>query len=308
MSEIILHHYPQSPVTEKVRVGFGIKQLEWRSVEVARIPPRPLLHPLTGGYRRVPVMQIGADIYCDSECILREIDRRYPEPTFYPGGGYGMPWALNGWTSGKLFETSVALVLGSAADELPEDFAADRGRLYFGPDHDLKAIGSDAPHLTAQLRPQLGWLDQRLAHGRAFILGDEPGLPDATCYFVVWFLRGRWAGGPEFLSQFSHLEAWEARVRDIGHGKHSDLQAQEALEIGKEATPQTPEQADPGDPQGLEPGMPVTVTALGIGGDPSVAGTVRYVDRETIAILREDETAGSICQHFPRTGYRVAKA
>jgi len=73
MSEIIFHHYPLSPVAEKVRVSFGIKQLSWRSVVIPRIPPKPLLMPLTGGFRRTPVMQIGADIYCDSQCILREL-------------------------------------------------------------------------------------------------------------------------------------------------------------------------------------------------------------------------------------------
>ena len=60
MNEIILHLYPQSPVAEKVRVCLGIKRLEWLSVEIPRLPPKPDLMPLTGGYRRTPVMQIGA--------------------------------------------------------------------------------------------------------------------------------------------------------------------------------------------------------------------------------------------------------
>src|SRR5689334_19212590 len=33
--------------------------------------PRPELMPMTGGYRRTPVLQIGADIYCDTQLILR---------------------------------------------------------------------------------------------------------------------------------------------------------------------------------------------------------------------------------------------
>ena len=77
MTEIVFHHYPQSPVAEKVRVVFGIKQLHWRSVEIPRIPPKPDLMPLTGGYRRTPVLQVGADIYCDSQCIMRELERRF---------------------------------------------------------------------------------------------------------------------------------------------------------------------------------------------------------------------------------------
>ena len=61
-SEVIFHAYPQSPVAEKVRVAFGIKGLAWRKVEIPRLPPKPMLTALTGGYRRTPVMQIGADI------------------------------------------------------------------------------------------------------------------------------------------------------------------------------------------------------------------------------------------------------
>ena len=62
MPEIILHHYPTSPFSEKIRRIFGYKKLAWRSVEIPRSAPKPDLMPLTGGYRRTPVMQIGADI------------------------------------------------------------------------------------------------------------------------------------------------------------------------------------------------------------------------------------------------------
>ena len=92
-SQIILHHYPQSPVSEKVRVVLGIKGLDWKSVEIPRLPPKPNLMPLTGGYRLTPVMQIGADIFCDSLAIIREIDRRHPTPTLFPAARKAWPGA-----------------------------------------------------------------------------------------------------------------------------------------------------------------------------------------------------------------------
>lgn len=305
MSDIILHHYPQSPVTEKVRVAFGLKGLDWRSVTIPRIPPKPDLMPLTGGYRRTPVMQIGADIYCDSSCILREIDRRFPEPTFYPGGGYGLPWALGQWCDTVLFDLVLRVVLGHAPDELPKEFAADRGRLYFGPDHDLRVVQAGLPHTLAQLRGHLGWLDERLAHGRDFILG-EPGLPDVFAYYIVWFLRGRWPEGPDFLSQFPALVAWEQRVAALGHGNPSDMEASEALEIAKTAEPETPEQGDSLDPQGLKPGMGVRIVPMGDGGDPHVEGETCFVSRDTVAIAHENARVGRISIHFPRLGYEIS--
>jgi len=306
MTEIILHHYPQSPVSEKVRVGLGIKRLAWRSVEIPRLPPKPELMPLTGGYRRTPVLQVGADVYCDSQCILRELERRCPEPSFFPGNSAGIAWGVSRWTDGTLFDTAVKLVLGAAADQLPEAFAKDRGRLYLGPDADFAALQADLPHVVAQLRAQLGWIDDRLATGRSFVLGDQPGLPDALAYYLVWFIRGRWDGGPGLLSQFPALEAWERRVAAIGHGSPSEMTAGEALDIARAATTEIPEGADADDPQGLTPGMAVSVVPDVDGGDPAVTGTVRRVDRETISILRDDPRVGEVCVHFPRVGFRVA--
>ena len=309
MPEIILHHYPQSPVAEKVRVGLGIKGLAWRSVEIPRIPPKPLLMPLTGGYRRTPVMQIGADIYCDSQCILREIESRVPQPTFYPGGADGMAWGVSRWTDGELFDQVIKLVLGAAGDALPADFAEDRGRLYLGADwaEGLKRAHADLPHIAGQIRAQFGWMDQRLETGRRFMLGDAPGLPDALAYYLVWFLRGRWAEGPAFLSEFPALEGWEARIRAIGHGTISEISAEAALAVARAAEPETAVQADPGDPQGLAPGMDVTVAPDLDGGEEAVAGRVRAGSRETIAILRDDPQVGRVCVHFPRVGYRIER-
>ena len=110
--EIILHHYPASPVSEKVRVALGIKKLAWRSVEIPRVPPKPDVLPLTGGYRRTPFMQVGADIYCDSHCILRELQRRHREPDFFPGHSEGVTWALGRWAD-SAFDAAVRLSLGA---------------------------------------------------------------------------------------------------------------------------------------------------------------------------------------------------
>jgi glutathione S-transferase len=252
-------------------------------------------------------MQIGADVYCDSQCILREIERRHPEPTFYPGGADGMAWGVSRWTDGELFTQTIKLVMGAAGDALPADFAEDRGRLYLGPDwvEGLKRTQADLPHIAAQIRGQFGWIDQRLAAGRRFMLGDAPGLPDALAYYLVWFVRGRWPEGPGFLAQFPALEAWEARVRAIGHGTVGAMDAEEALAVARAARPETAEAADPADPQGLSPGMKVTIAPDLDGGEEAVAGRIRAVDRETVAVLRESPETGQVCVHFPRVGYRV---
>ena len=69
MDTLILHHYPASPFAEKIRRVLAFKQLAYRSVIIPDVMPKPDVLALTGGYRRTPILQIGADIYCDTALI-----------------------------------------------------------------------------------------------------------------------------------------------------------------------------------------------------------------------------------------------
>lgn len=306
-NEIIYHNYPQSPVAEKVRVVFGIKGLAWRDVEIPRLPPKPLLTTLTGGYRRTPVMQIGADIYCDSQCIIRELERRHPTPTLMPSKDSGLMWCLSRWTDGALFDLSVKIVLGAAGDDLPKDFAEDRGRLYLGADwaEGLKKANAALPHLMAQLRAPLSWLDTQLADGRKFLLGDNAAAIDAQMFHVVWFVRGRCAAGPALMSEFKNLERWEQSVTALGHGTSSAMSPEEAIERAKSLQPIAASGVSEGDPQGLKPGMAIAVTPDVDGGEQAVSGILRSADAETVCVERVSDDAGTVCVHFPRAGYRL---
>jgi glutathione S-transferase len=305
--EIILHHYPASPVSEKVRVALGIKNLAWRSVEIPRVPPKPDVMPLTGGYRRTPVMQVGADIYCDSQCILRELHRRHPRPAFFPGDSEGVTWALGRWTD-SLFDTAVRLSMGANADQLPEAFLQDRGRLFFGPAWNAGRLKADVLHVASQLRAQFGWIDRQLGDGRYYLPGAVPGLFDAMCYYLVWFTRSRWQGGPKMLAEFPRLEKWEQRVKALGHGRPSPMTAAEAIDIARMSETATLERGDSQESQGLRPGQRVGVVSDADSGETPVEGVIRKVDANSIAILRDHPRVGTVCVHFPRVGYRVAVA
>ena len=309
-TDIILHNYPQSPVAEKVRVALGIKGASWCNVEIPRLPPKPMLVPLTGGYRRTPVLQIGADIYCDSQCIIRKLESHVSGPSLTPTAEAGLMWCLSRWTDGPLFDLAVKLVLGSAGDNLPQDFAEDRGRLYLGEDWaaGLKQANVQLPHLVAQMRAPLSWLNETLGDGRPYLLGAAPSAVDAQIYYVVWFVRGRWAGGPAMLSEFTHLVRWEKTIEDLGHGSQTDLSAEAALEIALATEPAEKTGVLPNDPQGLELGAAVTVKPDVDGGEQPVDGTVRYADAETICIDRSDPQTGAVSVSFPRAGYRIELA
>ena len=139
---------------------------------------------------------------------------------------------MDRWT---LFDQTVRHVLGAAGDNLDKDFAADRGRLYLGEDWAaaLKQANAELPHLVSQMRAPLSWLNAQMSDGRAFLLGAKPAAIDAQFYYVVWFLRGRWADGPSFLSEFTDIVRWEKNIRAIGHGTPSEMAPLDAISRAK---------------------------------------------------------------------------
>src|SRR6516164_1289264 len=213
---IILHHFEQSPFSEKIRVVFGLKNIDWTSVVISRIMPRPDLMPLTGGYRRTPVMQIGADIYCDTQCIIRELERRFPEPTLFPPGYEGLGSASAMWTDRSFFQNTVNLVFGSLADRVPQDFIADRERLR-GAKFDVPAMTAAIPQMKDQFRAHVDWIERQLGDGREWLLNGF-SLADINAYMNIWYALGNLAGLEQVLQPFPRALAWVARIKAIGHG------------------------------------------------------------------------------------------
>jgi glutathione S-transferase len=303
---IILHHFEASPFSEKVRLVFGLKNLAWTSVLISRIMPRPDLMPLTGGYRRTPVMQVGADIYCDTQCILREIERRFPEPSLFPDGREGTAWATGMWTDRSFFQNTVNLVFGSLADKVPPEFIADREQLR-GAKFDVAAMKAAIPQMRDQFRAHVQWIDAQLGEDRAWLCGDRAGLIDINAYMNVWYVRAHLPDVDAMLAEFSNARAWEARVRAIGHGSRSELSSAEALEIATAATPRTAVAADPSDPNGRKPGDRVEIVPDDYG-KIKVAGEIVALSAQRIAIRRNDSRAGDVVVHFPRAGFVVTPA
>ena len=306
MSEIILHHYPSSPFAEKVRVCLGIKGLAWRSVEQPVIMPKPALVALTGGYRRIPVMQIGADVWCDTLAMVAELERRAPEPSLFPGGDRGLGQALALWTDRLMFQAAVALIFGGLGDRIPPAFVADRQAMS-GARFDPAALAAGVPHMAGQLRACLAWVEAQLGDGRPFLTGDHPGLADASAYYNLWFLRSAYPPAAALADPFAAVLAWEARVRAIGHGTPSALAPDEAIAVARGATPAARAEIDTADPSGFSAGERVAVAADDYGRDP-IVGTLVTLTATEVAIRREDAAAGEVVVHFPRVGFTVARA
>ncbi len=302
MTDIILHHYDTSPYAEKVRTGLGLKGLAWASVELPQIMPKPNLTALTGGYRKTPVLQIGADIYCDSQLIMRELERRHPTPSFYPAGR-GAADALAWWAEKTMFLPAVSIAFAKRPEVLPKGFLEDRAK-FSGRNIDPVVMLAAVPNQLDQLRAHFDWLDQTLADGRSFLQGRAVGLSDLAAYHPVWYLRQNFGSAAAPLDGFPRLLSWAERVAAIGHGRRSPMTSEQALDVARTATSIAEASTDAKDPIGRKPGQVVSVTPDDTGRDP-VIGELVTSGIDEIVIRRRDPAIGEVCVHFPRAGFVV---
>lgn len=309
MTNIILHHYPASPFAEKARVMLGFKGLSWSSVTVPAIMPKPDLIALTGGYRKTPVMQIGADIYCDTAMIARQLDRMQPLPALYPEGREAVAASAAHFADQVMFQHGVAMNFQphavaerfrDAPEEVMQAFVADRKKLFEG--------GTAAPLHPAQAKSQwpalLGRLEQQLGESGSFLLGEEPCIVDFSYYHPLWFVANNKAVA-DTLGPYPQVRSWMEAVAACGHGEFAEMSPEQAIEAARSNTPESRQSTDFVDLNGFQNGQQVTVAAADYGVDP-VAGTLVCQDAEEIIIARENERAGLVHVHFPRFGFRIS--
>jgi glutathione S-transferase len=303
MPQVILHQYDSSPFSEKVRICLGIKDLAWSAVDQPVIMPKPDLVPLTGGYRRIPVMQIGADIYCDSQLIARELDRRFPQRHLYPPGSEALVNAIEQWCDKALFQSAVLAIFGSIGDSVDPAFIKDREALS-GQPFNVAAMKALAPFAVTQIKAHAALLAQQFGDGCTFLAGTDPSLADAAAYYNFWFVRSFSPGIADRFDDLTGFDDWYGRVTAIGHGRRESMTPAEAIETAATAQPgetgMLPADAD------LR-GRTISLAATDYGRDP-IIGTFAGSTQYSLTVARNDPDIGQVNVHVPRLGYSVTAA
>lgn len=303
----ILHHYPPSLFSEKVRLLFGYLELEWHSVIIPPIMPRPDLMPLSGGYRKTPIMQVGANIYCDSEIICRHLAVLANDTTLYAHGFNTERVAR--WADTELFRIVVAL------NFRPEAIQAQMSQMSAA---DIQAFQKDRAELSAgapnnrvdpdSAEAQFNGLLQNLESSLVakFLFGDTPCIADFSLYHCLWFV-GQNAANVSLLEGWPNINAYMQRIADFGHGQYTKIPSHEALKIGANAEPKAPANArvDKKIAGDLLVGDAVTVAANDYGRNPIAGKLVSWTASEVV-ISREDPKAGAVMIHVPNIGFEVA--
>jgi glutathione S-transferase len=314
MNDLILHHYPESPFSEKVRLIFGAKKLHWKSVQIPWVAPKPDLTALTGGYRRTPVLQVGADIYCDTALICDVLEHMRSEPTLYPPHLKGACRIVAQWADSALFwaamgystqpKGSASIFTGERAGQA-EAFANDR-----------KAMGTINLRLrpgdaTASYRSYLRRL-ANMVDEHDFLFGADACVADFSAYHCLWFTRKQTPGVAGIFAATPSLLEWMDRMEAFGHGTRSELSSQDALTIAAANEPQPAGSnwlIDSAfqDDHGIPLGTRVTITAQDFGLEPT-EGELIAATRTHYSLRRTDPRAGLVHVHFPRIGYVLRKA
>ena len=301
MTDLILHHYDFSNYAEKARLALGYKGLGWRSVIIPPVAPKPELTPLTGGYRRTPVLQIGADIYCDTRMILAELERRHPTPTLYPAGLDPTAHAIAHWAETQLFRPISLTVSATNRDVLPATLQADRSVMRGLPVPTEATIREAGRRSAPAVRVGIARVEQLLSDGRPWIAGAHTSIADFAVYHALWFITARTDRLAHELAPFVRIVAWMTRMRSFGHGRTESMTATAALDV---ATSNAPVRSPASRPFGEDPavGTRVRIRADDYGRD-AIDGELAYIDSEEVAVRRVDARVGEVTVHFPRIGY-----
>lgn len=308
MADLILHHYPTSPFAEKVRLILGYKKLAWKSVIIPMIMPKPDVVALTGGYRKTPILQIGADIYCDTALICDVLEHLQPEPSLYPEPSKGMGRTLAQWADTTLFWTAMAYnfqpagtaqVFANAPPEAAKAFAEDRQAMRSGAPR-MPAADSAAAY-KSYLRRMSDMLDDW-----PFLLGALPSIADFAAYHPLWFTRTRTPAMAGILNATPAVLAWMDRMAELGHASFDKCSATDAIAIAQAATPVALHDDTFQDDHGIALGSQVTVRSESFGLEPT-HGELIAATRMHYTLRRTDERAGTVHVHFPRIGYSLKK-
>lgn len=304
MADLTLHHYPMSPFSEKVRAMLGYAGLDWQSVTVREMPPRPNLEALTGGYRKIPVAQAGADGFCDTRAIAREIGTLAGKPELALENTSDEVQAFVRDVDLNVF---LACIIGSSGPGMLIKLAKStsimnalrflKDRISIG--RTAKVAALTPKQARVKVREHLDRLEGMLEND--FLFGDTPCIADFSAYHGLWYVRDL-AERP-VMKAYPKVNAWMDRIQAFGHGTDRDISQDEALEQARNAEPRAIEA--PGEDPLL--GKQVSIAPDDYARDPVVGTLVASSDNESIVRLESDDL-GVLHLHFPKQGFRIREA
>ena len=138
--------------------------------------PREDLNALGLAYRRIPVMTIGRDIYCDTRLILSKLEEKFPNGSLgaQQPDQKAIEELLQKWTiDGGVFNRAAQLIPTDMPLLNDPKFTKDREN-FSGRSWGKAAIAQMRPEALAEMREMFSFLENTLlSDGRDWILKTE---------------------------------------------------------------------------------------------------------------------------------------
>jgi glutathione S-transferase len=300
---MILHHYENSPYAEKIRLMFGCTDSHWQSLLSPAWPPRPNVDPLSGGYRRIPIAQIGADIFCDTALIAQEIALATEQPALDPANTTGTARELMLLAEGEGFFSAITSLpttklLGTIIRNFGPvgayRFVKDRSGILKGGTSSPKT-GDDA---KAVMQGIFSKLEDKLT-SELWLGGNAPSAADFAVFHPLWL---HLSCNGQLPASATNVHAWYQRIAALGHGERQEITREDAFAVARDTDPRPLPDSEP--PSDLKSGQKVSVQPEDYGVVP-VIGNLAAITPTRIILARETDAFGTLHVHFPREGYAL---
>ena len=283
-------------------MALGVAGIQWGSVIVPAQPPRPFLDVFLSGYRRIPVLQIGAHFYCDSALAfdaLAEVSDRLK-----PAGHLSRTnELLRRHAEDRIFFAVIAAASPISVLRLLAQDLGLFGLFRFLKDRSDMMKGSTVEKLSQRAAARLvkdfvGQLNGLLKQDR-FLGGAHAGYLDLCCYHPLWMAS---VINRETLSALPPLvQAWMQRVAALGHGSPMPICQNEIHDkvIADRFQNFVGEVSGP-----FEQGSLVSVRPTDYARD-STEGYLVLLDEYQCVIKRNAPSGDAVFLHFPTIGFEV---
>lgn len=324
--QLLLFTYDISVYGRKIEWYLNLRGLKYSKNITRDRLPREQLQQLGIRYRRIPILAIGRDIYCDTRLIIEKLEQLFPDNRLSAPDPFtqGLEYLFETWANeGGPFARTAQLIPPTAPVMDDQKWIDDRSELMGGP-FTKDMLGYIRPEALAHIR----WFLDRVEHamlgdGRAYIVATEkPGLADLHAVWVWDWLIGMSMGMGDAVEEdlitqekYPKTFAWVTRFRDNiqdverQNGKPVVLSDEDAIaSILQSDFTESEGEMDPYEPLKLSKGQLVEVWPSDYGSKYHDQGQLVSIGvKEVVIASAVPDGQGHLRLHFPRINFRIAR-
>jgi glutathione S-transferase len=325
--QLILFTYDMSVYGRKIEWYLSLRGLKYSKNITRNRLPREQLAELGIHYRRIPILAIGKDIYCDTRLIIDKLEQLFPENRLSSSEPFnrGIEYLVESWANDAgPFGRTAQLIPPTSAAMKDEKWVQDRSEM---------SGNAFTPDMLAYIRPEAlahaRWFLERvensmLSDGRDYMLGtSKPSLADVHVVWVYDWLFGMATGMPEFVEKdiisselYPRTTAWVSRFRQYveglqeRNGQPEILNNEDAIaRILSSDYYEAEDAMDPKEPLKLSKGQLVEVWPSDSGSKHHDQGKLVSIGvKEVVIESVVPDGKGNLRLHFPRINFRIAPA